>query len=156
MIYYLIYTSTPTEPITQEMMENIIAASQKRNWKNGITGMLLGIEGKFLQYLEGGEEEVNDTFIRISKDARHKKINKWVAGFSTERIFSEWSMGSWILSNQELAQLTASKDIKEFLDDPVNEALQSKKFIAMMNNLLQTWIAHEAERQKKINDKLSK
>ena len=155
MFYYLIYTSTPTEDISINMMQNITTASIARNSENEITGMLMGIEGKFLQYLEGDEQKVLETYERITNDPRHKKIFKWVSGFSGERIFQDWSMASWLVSNDELTNLTAIKDLRSFLKDPLNEHLQSKKFLQMMETLLHTWIAHESERMKKSRDQLS-
>ena len=110
--------------------------------------MLLGIENKFLQYLEGDEEEVMKLFEKIKSDPRHKDITVWIKGYGSDMVFQDWSMGSWLLTNEELERLSALEDLKSFLQDPVNEELQSKKFIGMMNSLLKTWIAHEPERVK--------
>ena len=71
MVFYLIYTSTPRSPISREVLEEITAVSNKNNRRRGITGMLLGIENKFLQYLEGDEEEVMKLFEKIKSDPRH-------------------------------------------------------------------------------------
>lgn len=155
MTFYTIYTSTPTDQVTFKTLKEITDASQRNNPEKGITGILLSIENKYLQYLEGPEEEVNKLFEKIWKDPRHKNVTKWVNGFSNERVFKDWSMGSWMLTNKELTQLPALADLKNFLDDPINSELQSKKFISMMNDLLKTWIVHEPERLKKLRDELS-
>lgn len=155
MTYYTIYTSTPREKITIETLRDITHVSQKNNPARGITGILLGIENKFLQYLEGPEENVNELFDKIWKDPRHKNVTQWIKGYSNDRVFTDWSMGSWMLTNDELKELPALADLKKFLDDPINSELQSKKFITMMNDLLKTWIAHEPERLKKMKDDLS-
>ncbi len=114
--------------------------------------MLLGIENKYLQYLEGGEKEVTLLMENIKKDPRHQMVTVWIQGFTEERVFSDWSMGSWMMSNEELGKLSALDDLKNFLRDPMNNEHQSKKFIAMMNGLLKTWIAHEPERVKKLKN----
>lgn len=155
MTYYTIYTSTPKDKVTMEVLRDITQASQKNNPKNEITGILLGIENKFLQYLEGPEEKVNELFEKIWKDPRHEHVTQWVKGFSKGRVFGDWSMGSWMLTNEELKKIPALSDLKKFLDDPLNSHLKSTKFIAMMNDLLKTWIAHEPERLKKMRDELS-
>ncbi len=155
MTYYTIYTSTPKDKVTLEVLRDITQTSQKNNPKNEITGILLGIENKFLQFLEGPEEKVNELFEKIWKDPRHQNVTQWVKGFSDKRVFENWSMGSWMLTNEELEKIPALADLKKFLNDPVNNHLQSKKFIAMMNDLLKTWIAHEPERLKKMRDELS-
>ena len=61
-------------------------------------------------------------------------------------------MGSWMLSNDELTKLKAVKDLSEYMEDPVNTNLQSKRFVEMMNNILETWIAHEPERAKRLKE----
>lgn len=155
MIYYTIYTSTPTDQVTLETLREITKISRKNNPGKGITGILLGIENKYLQFLEGPEENVNELFQKISSDPRHNNVTAWLRGFADERIFKDWSMASWMLSNKELEQLPALADLKSFMEDSVNGELPPKKFITMMNDLLKTWIAHEPERMKKINDNLS-
>ena len=155
MTYYTIYTSTPYDQVTLKTLREITEASRRNNPENDITGILLSIENKYLQFLEGPEDKVNELFERIQKDPRHRNVTKWVSGFSHERVFGDWSMGSWMLTNDELKNLPALSDLKNFLEDPINNHLPSKKFIVMMNDLLKTWIAHEPERLKKMNDDLS-
>ncbi len=155
MTYYTIYTSTPKDKVTLETLKDITLTSQKNNPQKEITGILLSIENKYLQYLEGPEENVNELYEKIWKDPRHQHVTQWVKGYSKERVFGDWSMGSWMLTNDELKNISALSDLKKFLDDPMNNMLQSKKFIAMMNDLLKTWIAHEPERLKKMKDGLS-
>lgn len=155
MTYYTIYTSTPQDKVTLETLKDITLASQKNNPQKQITGILLSIENKYLQYLEGPEENVNELYEKIWKDPRHQHVTQWIKGYSKERVFGDWSMGSWMLTNDELKNISALSDLKKFLDDPMNNMLQSKKFIAMMNDLLKTWIAHEPERLKKMKDGLS-
>lgn len=149
MIYYTIYTSTPREPMTRETLDEIAQASKKNNPEIGVSGILLGIENKYLQYLEGDEKEVEDLFAKIKGDPRHYDVRQWLKGFSDERIFKGWSMASWLLTNEELEKLDALKELKEFVEAPENSELQSKRFLGMMHGLLTTWMIHEDERLKK-------
>ncbi|WP_425389551.1 BLUF domain-containing protein [Ekhidna sp.] len=150
MIFYIIYTSTPTGKVTSDKLNDITQESIKWNSAHDITGMLLNVEDKYFQFLEGEEPEVRKLFDMIKGDPRHENVTLRIQGYSNDRVFSEWSMGSWMLSNKDLLELSALEDLKSFLEDPVNNNLQSKKFIGMMNNLLQTWMAHEPERAKKL------
>ncbi|WP_421763707.1 BLUF domain-containing protein [Ekhidna sp.] len=152
MIYYIIYTSTPSSPVDLETVNAITKEAIKWNKAHDVTGMLLSLDDKYFQFLEGEEEEVKKLFNMIKKDSRHKDVTLRIQGFSNERVFTEWSMGSWMLTNEELTKLSALADLKEFLQDPVNNNLQSKRFISMMSNLLNTWIAHEPERSKKFKN----
>ena len=130
-----------------ELLEEITAKSIENNKKAGITGMLLGIENRYLQYLEGKEPVVKGLMETIKKDGRHHEINQWLQGHTQERIFSDWSMGSWMLSNEKLKKLSAIKEIEDFLAEQWNEATQSKNlFLKMMQDLIRTWIKHEPER----------
>lgn len=132
--------------MTIELLEDITSSAIRNNKKKGITGMLLGIEGKYLQYLEGAEKNVLEVFDKIKLDGRHHQVNQWVKGFTEKRIFSEWSMGSWMLNNEELMQLRSLKDLQSFLKNPSSSSSAPGKFIQMMHDLLQTWIDHEPER----------
>lgn len=149
MIFYAIYTSTPSDAPTPESLNAIAKQSMDWNTPRGITGMLLGLEDKYIQFLEGDEEEVRFLLDKIKKDPRHQHVELRVQGFA-ERVFKDWSMGSWMLSNKQLSELTALQDLKTFIEDPVNNELQSKRYIFMMDNLLKTWVAHEPERAKKL------
>ena len=138
--------------MTMEIVDEITEASIRNNKEFNITGMLLGIEGHYLQYLEGEEKDVLNLLEIIKKDVRHKELVVWVQGFYDNRVFSEWSMGSWMLTNEKLEKLTALTDIKNFLENPENTELQTTKFMHMMQGLLNTWIAHEPERSKRLKN----
>lgn len=149
MIFYAIYTSTPSDSPTPEALNAIAQESIKWNKPRDITGMLLGLEDKYVQFLEGDEKEVKFLLEKIKKDPRHSNIIVRVQGYA-DRVFTEWSMGSWMLSNNDLRELKGLEEVRKFLDDPLNNVLQSKRYLYMMDNLLQTWIEHETERAKKL------
>lgn len=146
MVYYTIYTSRPRQPMSKKLLDEITAVSKKNNTERKVTGMLLAMENRYLQYLEGDELEVEAVFEKIKNDGRHHEVMRWVKGFITEPIFKDWSMGSWMLSNDEIENLTALKDLKNFIDDPHNQQLESARFLNMMSDLLGTWLDHEPER----------
>lgn len=150
MRYYTIYTSKPTAEISKKVVDEITAESIKWNKDHGITGILLCMENRFFQFLEGNEKDVTEVFEMIRKDPRHTDVIVRVKGYSNERVFSEWSMGSWMLSNEELNSLSALKDLQVYLNDPVNTNLQSKNLVSMMHDIMKTWIEHEPERAKRL------
>jgi len=110
-------------------------------------------QDRYFQFLEGEENDVVEVFEMIKGDSRHKEVAQKIKGYANERVFSEWSMGSWMLSNDELSKLQAVKDLSTYMEDPVNTNLQSKRFVEMMNNILQTWIAHEPERAERLKQR---
>ena len=150
MIFYKIYTSTPTNSSRKEVIDQITEESIKWNSKHGITGMLLCLEDRYFQFLEGKEEDVDEVFNKIKADSRHTEVYVRIKGYENERIFKEWSMGSWMLNNEELNSLSALQDLKVYMEDTSNQAMSPKKFVTMMQNILDTWIAHEPERSKRL------
>ncbi len=76
--------------------------------------MLLYLEGKFIQVLEGKKQEVKKLYDNIVKDTRHKRVIVVMEGNSSKRIFNGWSMGFKKLSHTEFINLTAFHDIDIF------------------------------------------
>ena len=91
-MFQLVYISTSRETITPAMLEQILAASRRNNARQGVTGLLVAGERRFLQALEGPEQAVLDTYARIRTDARHHAM-VLLTGRSVEaRAFGDWSM----------------------------------------------------------------
>jgi Sensors of blue-light using FAD len=88
----LLYASNTLRDLSDVALENILASSRKNNVKAGITGVLLYIEGGFMQILEGDAPAITETFDRISKDRRHWKTTV-LLDRDAPRAFGEWSMG---------------------------------------------------------------
>ena len=93
MLVCLTYTSRATEALTAAAMDAILASSRKNNPGNGITGVLCTNNYIFLQMLEGGRKEVNETYNRIAADKRHQDVQILNFEEITERKFAVWSMG---------------------------------------------------------------
>jgi hypothetical protein len=88
----ILYTSSTSRDTSAEMLDSILATSRTNNTRDGITGVLLYIDGGFMQVLEGEPDLVEQTLNRIRKDPRH-----WNTGIlldrTAERVFGAWSMG---------------------------------------------------------------
>lgn len=105
MLIRLVYASRATEIYTPQTFESILAASRKNNPSNGITGVLCTNGFIFLQLLEGGRKEVNETFCRIAQDKRHTDVQILHFEEITERKFASWSMGKVSFDRVNLAIL---------------------------------------------------
>ena len=108
----LIYISKPTEA-ARGAWESILASSRGNNARHDITGMLLAGGTYFLQLLEGERAAVTDTFLRLSKDPRHKRIELVSSAPAEVRLFGDWSMRPFTRVETELptildAQLTTT------------------------------------------------
>ena len=88
----LLYVSNTSRDTSDQVLEAILATSRKNNSRDGITGILLFIEGGFLQVLEGEEAAVSAAFERIRKDGRHWN-SMVLLDRQAPRVFADWSMG---------------------------------------------------------------
>lgn len=101
----MIYTSVATRRFQPTELKALLETSRRNNIQNEITGMLLYEDGTFIQVLEGGDDAVESTFNRISKDPRHAKI-LLIAKFELEqRTFHDWEMGFFDASGGQLLRL---------------------------------------------------
>jgi hypothetical protein len=91
-MFQLVYISTARDPITPAMLEQILTASRRNNARQGVTGLLVAGERRFLQALEGPEQAVLDTYARIRSDSRHYAMVLLTGRSVDVRAFGDWSM----------------------------------------------------------------
>jgi hypothetical protein len=93
VLYRFIYLSAESWPLTQADIDDILLASRRNNTADGITGLLVFHDGRFLQVLEGEKEAVSACVARIRKDPRHDAIFRVENGPVEARAFEGWQMG---------------------------------------------------------------
>lgn len=103
MLYYYVYVSSSINDFTDADLQELLCLARKRNHENGITGMLLYVEGNFMQVLEGEKSAVLMTLGRIELDSRHHNIYKVLDGEEAVRQFPDWSMAYMTTNPEELA-----------------------------------------------------
>lgn len=103
---YLIYVSIQSRSLTQTDLNDILDVCSKNNLDKQITGMLLYVEGRFFQVLEGEENEINKLFENISKDKRHGNVTIVAKGQLDQRIFKDWSMRFNSISEVEFTSIS--------------------------------------------------
>jgi hypothetical protein len=99
------YLSTAEAPFSPSSLNELLLASRERNHRNGITGMLLYAGGHFIQTLEGAQDAVDATFVRIEQDARHRSVYVALREQLATRVFPDWSMGFETLTPDEASAL---------------------------------------------------
>jgi hypothetical protein len=100
-LMYLVYISLSTKLMEQDDLFEILEQSRSNNERHGITGMLIYMEGRFLtrvqgrfmQVLEGKEEDIDLIFGRIMNDRRHTGVIVVSRQPLGKRHFEGWSMG---------------------------------------------------------------
>lgn len=88
----VIYYSTTTRLLTESELEALLIDARDFNKEHGITGVLLYVNGSFMQYFEGLENDVSLTLKRITDSSQHKNIFKVLESID-ERNFPNWLMG---------------------------------------------------------------
>jgi hypothetical protein len=109
-LIHCIYASHAGVAIGEAEVQQLLARARSNNIANGITGMLLFIEGSFFQVLEGDAAVVDTTFEIISKDARHDRITKIIREPIAQRNFGDWSMGFAAVERSHAQRLVGEND----------------------------------------------
>lgn len=85
----LIYVSHALPPVDTS---RLLRQAWENNPGTGITGGLAVLDGVFLQYLEGEDNEVEALFSRIGQDDRHENVKVLERRGISRRMFEDWSM----------------------------------------------------------------
>lgn len=115
-MYHLIYISHAVHPFTQAELEQLLTSARRNNKRLEVTGMLLYLNEKFIQVLEGERHAVEQVMNIIELDPRHKKLSVLLEGESPERIFKTWTMGFKRLGNHEFKELSGYEKMDQFFD----------------------------------------
>lgn len=89
----LIYKSeTSWDLLSNETLRELAETSAKNNAEKEITGLLILAGESFLQVLEGPVDEVNELYLKISKDSRHGSLRLLTYEQIVSGLFTDWSM----------------------------------------------------------------
>ncbi len=114
MVHYLVYVSYSSKPMFEEDLRHILEVSSRDNAKANITGMLLYLQGRFIQILEGSKNDIEKLYDKIIQDPRHKNPQIILEGRVVKRNFSNWNMGFKRLDLNEFTELSGFQDPDEF------------------------------------------
>jgi hypothetical protein len=92
MPYRLVYSSEAAPGLAPAELEGMLAESRVRNKAHGISGVLVFVDGAFLQVLEGEKDDVLELMARIDRDPRHRGVKVFYEQDVEERAFASWSM----------------------------------------------------------------
>lgn len=88
----LVYVSAAVHQLSQDDLAALLRAARKNNAREGISGLLVYLDGNFMQALEGPDSAVLKLADGISRDNRHQMVMKLYSQSITQRSFPEWSM----------------------------------------------------------------
>jgi hypothetical protein len=93
IVIQLVYASAATSAFTPEALRELLHRARATNTSLDVSGMLLHLDGSFLQVLEGEPAVVNELYAKIARDRRHARVITLVTRSIAERNFPDWSMG---------------------------------------------------------------
>ncbi|MEM9858657.1 MAG: BLUF domain-containing protein [Bacteroidota bacterium] len=115
-MYYLIYVSQAAQTPNDEDIKELVKTSEANNSAVEISGMLIYLDGKYLQILEGAKRDVQNLYDKIAKDRRHKQVRVLIEGDIEKRNFENWTMGFKMLGRQNFKELSGFTDLDEFFN----------------------------------------
>lgn len=89
----LIYASRLREPLAKPDIQQILAASLRRNNALAVTGYLCVSPTHALQCLEGPRDSVNSVYNLVTADKRHHDVTLLRYVEPWRRLFPVWDMG---------------------------------------------------------------
>lgn len=103
MLTRLIYASLAICPSDADLPE-ILDWSRRVNPDLGVTGVLLYLDGVYMQYLEGDEPVVAALFGSIRKDTKHRGVTQFDQRAVSKRAFPSWSLATldWLDSTRAI------------------------------------------------------
>jgi hypothetical protein len=109
-----VYTSRAKVPFTQEELEELCNRAARENAAHDVTGYLYFGNGRFTQYIEGPQDEVDALVERIARDPRHAISRTFTTDDVPARRFPVWHMH--VLSHSDLVELRLEHLLTGFLD----------------------------------------
>lgn len=92
-MHQLLYVSHAAQDIPASDLDNILTLGRANNPALGLSGILIHVDGGFLQILEGARDTVMEMFGRIAKDPRHADPRVLVDRGIGCRAFPGWCLG---------------------------------------------------------------
>ena len=108
-MHAIAYVSSASWNLLDEQVDRILSEARRLNALNGITGVLLYCDGNFMQYLEGEESAVRDTFARIRASESHYQVNELMNQPIERREFAGWTMGFSEPSPDEFVEIASAR-----------------------------------------------
>lgn len=109
-LIHCIYASRAIVTLSDAQIQALLENARRNNVVQGITGMLLLIEGSFFQVLEGDAAAVDRAYDNVARDTRHDRVTQIIREPIAQRSFGEWSMGFAAMKSADAQQLVGEND----------------------------------------------
>jgi len=133
LIYMSHFTGTPDE--IPNILDQICEQSKLKNQMAGITGFLFYQNHRFLQVLEGSDQNLKTLYDKLLKDTRHKELRLIEYSPIIRKSLSDWHLDTFDLSNNDTITL---EELETFnLQFKHNCQIDSQLFVATLKDTLQ-------------------
>jgi Sensors of blue-light using FAD len=109
-LIHCIYASRASTTLSKADIQHLLERARISNAAQGITGMLLLIEGSFFQVLEGEAAVVDKVYEAIAADSRHDRVTQIIREPIARRSFGEWSMGFSAVARADAQRMVGEND----------------------------------------------
>ena len=92
MLYFILYSSHSKKQFTIQELSDLWKKSVRNNISLGITGMLIHLNERFVQLLEGEKTIVEGLYEKIVRDERHNDVTLLLKGTLNNRNYENWLM----------------------------------------------------------------
>ena len=120
MTYQIIYSSEATAAMSVSDLERILADARSGNEAREVTGVLLYVDGVFLQILEGNKDTVLGLMRHIAADSRHAAVKVFHEAEVDEPMFGNWRMAFLSATPEQMALwagLEGAASLEAILED---------------------------------------
>ncbi|RYG10062.1 MAG: BLUF domain-containing protein, partial [Caulobacteraceae bacterium] len=108
MLEQLLYMSDSVSGASSGLeMSDILDDARPPNARDGVTGALTVVNGKFVQVIEGPAAALDNLLVRLQRDRRHVRIRILARRPILHRAFGDWDMISPRLAHAEIRSLSA-------------------------------------------------
>jgi hypothetical protein len=107
--------SVQAQTLRDKDVEELLFNAREKNKRLAITGVLLLIQGKFIQYIEGYEEDIDNVYRSIEVDPRHNDLLLLDSGYIDKRQYKNWTMAYRKVNNSEIKNILGYSELN--LDD---------------------------------------
>ena len=136
MLIQSVYTSTAIQPMPKSKLYKILVDSRVSNKLADVTGLLVYVDGTFLQVLEGEQEMVSDLLDKISKDPRHTDVKVVYKTGVERRTFNAWQMAYVSPSPKELATWAGLSNTTTLESTLKTLEIEPNRFPSVLSKLL--------------------
>ncbi len=95
----IVYYSKASRPFDDEALQALAGQASQDNVELNVTGLLLYVEGYFMQYIEGESKATHALMEKVRQDERHTVLKELTTETLAARLFPAWNM-RWLRDSE--------------------------------------------------------